>query len=434
MRRSACARSIIERDLRKLFDEPFGSFPRNRTTMDLSFCNALALESDEARALRLKSILGDLELSQVIRYKRVEDAEAYRKEIEGERWDMLFVSLMTSGNRGLKALLDARLKGRSDRLVIALYERDEAPAVVDAAREIADACIAWEEVDASNVCTAIAEFRGSKRECSKPIAENGRELTSEMHLLDQLPTAVIVVSAMEGVPLYENATARMWLGEAFEEAVGSLLEYDLLGTEIVEFELSVGKLIPKRVHLRVENFNWRGKASRLISLQDIEKQKRVEAAFLAYRAKSSNAPPEKAPDSLDEDGVGGSPIGKALIVDDEDVLRMVLESILKAFGYETLAAADGEEALELYADNMNSVSIAIVDMNMPGLSGEEVFKRIRKKSRRIPILVTSGLDEFDSKPFGDFDENSGFLMKPFGASEVRKAVEELSGSPVETNA
>ena len=172
----------------------------------------------------------------------------------------------------------------------------------------------------------------------------------------------------------------------------------------------------------------------MIALSDIAKQKRIEAAYLDYRLKAeSNAQEEESEaspsiESESEEASEKAPFsGKALVVDDEEVLRMVLQSILTKLGFETVTASDGEDAMRLYGEIGDSVSLAIVDMNMPGLDGGEVYRRVRESNKSIPILVTSGLDEFDSEPFGDFDDNSGFLMKPFGASEVRIAIEELFG-------
>ena len=82
----------------------------------------------------------------------------------------------------------------------------------------------------------------------------------------------------------------------------------------------------------------------------------------------------------------------------------------------------------MYEENRDAISLAIVDLNMPGLNGGEVFQRIREDGRRIPILVTSGMDDFDALPFDDFEkENSRFLMKPFGVTDVREAIDLLLG-------
>ena len=65
---------------------------------------------------------------------------------------------------------------------------------------------------------------------------------------------------------------------------------------------------------------------------------------------------------------------------------------------------------------------------MPGLNGGEVFQRIREYGRRIQIIVTSVMDDFDALPFDDFEkENSRFLMKPFGVTDVREAIDLLLG-------
>lgn len=182
----------------------------------------------------------------------------------------------------------------------------------------------------------------------------------------------------------------------------------------------------------------------MIALKDISKQKKAEEAFQNSRrqleaicelVESADRPSEVADESDSQAEVnrvdpGESLVqpGKALVVDDEEVLRMVLKSILGAMGFETIVASDGLEAVRLYEEHRDEISLAIVDLNMPGLNGGGVFREIREDGRCIPILVTSGMDDFDTLPFDDFEkENSRFLMKPFGAADVREAIDLLIG-------
>ncbi len=140
---------------------------------------------------------------------------------------------------------------------------------------------------------------------------------------------------------------------------------------------------------------------------------------------------------LEESGVVADPLGDsslnpsdtpdhgvALIVDDEEVLRKALESILSSYGFETIVASDGQEGISLYESHHDRVKIIILDMNMPRVDGGKVFQRIREDGDRIPIIMTSGNDDKQALPFVEGeDKNCEFLLKPFGLAEVKEIVE-----------
>ena len=110
----------------------------------------------------------------------------------------------------------------------------------------------------------------------------------------------------------------------------------------------------------------------------------------------------------------------ALIVDDEEVLRKALQTILVSYGYETVLAEDGVEGIREYERNAENIEVVILDVNMPRVDGGKVFERIRSDGNCIPIIMTSGNDDRQALPFKDGDkENCDFLLKPFGLDEVK---------------
>lgn len=416
--------------------------------MTLPLVNALIIESDSDRARRISAFLGEsTELS--VHCERVDCLSAGETLLETGRWDFAVARLRLPDAKGLDALVrvDARLK---DLPVIAILEGGEPEAVIDAAKSLAHDCVFWEEVDGASLSRSIecALERGKMLEelRARQLAQTaiaGESLYRD--LIDRIDEAVFVVSEDSGAILFANETAGSWFGELLGETVLDLLEYDLREVDSVEMEIFIRNPRFPNVALKSSRMKWAGQAACMIALRDISKQKQAEEAYLACRRKldAIGEPPEAIDDSpapieevslpvevecLDSEERSEGGRGKALVVDDEDALRMVLQSILNAFGFETILASDGMEALELYEANGDDVSLAIVDLNMPGVDGSEVFHRIRKDGRRIPILMISGLDDVDALPFDDSkDENSRFLMKPFGVGDVRNAVEELIG-------
>lgn len=125
--------------------------------------------------------------------------------------------------------------------------------------------------------------------------------------------------------------------------------------------------------------------------------------------------------------------GIALIVDDEEVLRKALDSILSSYGFSTRVATDGGEGIELYEKYRSQIEIVVLDMNMPRIDGSKVFARIRSDGPRIPIVMTSGNDDKQALPFTDGErENCDFLLKPFGLADVKRIVERFLSKPAES--
>jgi len=121
---------------------------------------------------------------------------------------------------------------------------------------------------------------------------------------------------------------------------------------------------------------------------------------------------------------------RILIVDDEEQIRRALKSILSARKYDVLAAASGEEALDLAIDN--PPDLVILDLAMPGLSGFDVCRELRAWLA-APILVLSvkgaDADKIEALDLGADD----YLTKPFSAGEllarIRALLRRASGQP-----
>ena len=64
--------------------------------------------------------------------------------------------------------------------------------------------------------------------------------------------------------------------------------------------------------------------------------------------------------------------------------------VLEKAGYNVLTAVDGEEAIDLFKEQSNDISLALLDVVMPKLSGHKVYEQIRKIQPEMPVLFTSG--------------------------------------------
>jgi signal transduction histidine kinase/CHASE1-domain containing sensor protein/CheY-like chemotaxis protein len=105
--------------------------------------------------------------------------------------------------------------------------------------------------------------------------------------------------------------------------------------------------------------------------------------------------------------------GTVLVVDDEECVRTVTEYVLATFGFDTVAAADGEAALATFAAEPDRFVFVLLDLVMPGLSGKQVLVRLRQIRPKQRVLLVSGYSDNDSaSPFAS-DGCTAFLQKPY---------------------
>ena len=118
-----------------------------------------------------------------------------------------------------------------------------------------------------------------------------------------------------------------------------------------------------------------------------------------------------------------------LVVEDEDVLRLLLEEVLRAKGYAVLSAADGVEGYEVYAQHADDIHAVIADMGLPKQSGFEMFLKIRDLNPRAKVILASGYlsPELKSKLFVAGAKE--FIPKPFQTSDVLRKLREVLDLP-----
>lgn len=104
---------------------------------------------------------------------------------------------------------------------------------------------------------------------------------------------------------------------------------------------------------------------------------------------------------------------RILVVDDEPGILEVAEQALQALDYEVLTAGDGEEALAIYEQEKDQISLVVTDMMMPRMNGAALIRALRDIDEHLPIIVASGYTtEKMEKELGQ-TPIQGFLSKPF---------------------
>lgn len=119
--------------------------------------------------------------------------------------------------------------------------------------------------------------------------------------------------------------------------------------------------------------------------------------------------------------------GRVLIIDDEKFITDVVKGILENSGYEVTAVNDPEAGVRIYAESYKSISLVMIDLSMPGRSGIDVFRELKKINSAIKAVLISGMLDDDTKSQAADMGFGGFLYKPFQAPELTSMLKELLG-------
>jgi PAS domain S-box-containing protein len=115
--------------------------------------------------------------------------------------------------------------------------------------------------------------------------------------------------------------------------------------------------------------------------------------------------------------------GTVLVVDDEEIVRSVAKALLERLGYQVLLAENGMQALEVFQEHAGEISIVLLDLTMPVMSGEETFPRLKEICSQVKIFLTSGFSEKDVLRRFEGQGISGFVQKPFTRTSLSSALQ-----------
>ncbi len=115
-----------------------------------------------------------------------------------------------------------------------------------------------------------------------------------------------------------------------------------------------------------------------------------------------------------------------LVIEDEEMLRELLRSILTSRGYRVLVATDGEDGVTAFLRNKDMIGLVITDLGLPKMSGEEVVGTIRKISGSARIAIASGFIDPEVKSRLEWENIVHFIQKPYKAEEVLRVVHEIT--------
>ncbi len=114
-----------------------------------------------------------------------------------------------------------------------------------------------------------------------------------------------------------------------------------------------------------------------------------------------------------------------LVAEDDDAARALVKEILQEFGYSVLEAVDGQEALEIFKDNLDRIDLIILDVIMPKLNGREVYDAVKGIDPAMKILFSSGYGKDVIIDQGRLEHGMNYLAKPFTPKELLMKIREV---------
>ncbi|MCP4149266.1 MAG: response regulator [bacterium] len=126
--------------------------------------------------------------------------------------------------------------------------------------------------------------------------------------------------------------------------------------------------------------------------------------------------------------VDSSSPGLVLLIDDEEVIREIGVEMVNTIGMECIAAETGEEGIKLYEENKEDICLVILDIELPGICGNEVFVLLEKLNPDVKVLFVSGYTKkyIENKFFQR--ELEHFMAKPFQLNLLTEEISTLLNS------
>ena len=115
----------------------------------------------------------------------------------------------------------------------------------------------------------------------------------------------------------------------------------------------------------------------------------------------------------------GLPRGSTvLVIDDEEEIRDVVDAVLGSRGINVLSAENGRQGVEIFQENADHIDAVLLDMNMPGMSGEAVFRALLALRPDVKVILSTGYSEQEAASHFSDAPLAGFVHKPYTATAL----------------
>jgi signal transduction histidine kinase/ActR/RegA family two-component response regulator len=152
----------------------------------------------------------------------------------------------------------------------------------------------------------------------------------------------------------------------------------------------------------------------------VESQPGTGSRFLIYLPRTPLGIAPREVDAQPTDDPRGSET--VLVVEDEDVLRNLVQRILVVHGYTVFAAPNGRDALDLLRDGARGAHLLLTDIVMPQMTGLQLAEETRRLRPELPTLFMSGYPDLADPTGSHIPRGADLLCKPFTSDALARAV------------
>src|SRR5262249_17492799 len=107
-----------------------------------------------------------------------------------------------------------------------------------------------------------------------------------------------------------------------------------------------------------------------------------------------------------------------LVIEDEEPLRLAVAKMLRKGGYSVVEAGDGNSGVELFRGRAPEIDLVLLDMTLPGRSGEEVLQGLRRIRADVSVIITTAYNEDSVVVAAGGQQPWLYLRKPYQFSEL----------------
>jgi PAS domain S-box-containing protein len=124
--------------------------------------------------------------------------------------------------------------------------------------------------------------------------------------------------------------------------------------------------------------------------------------------------------------------GTILVVDDEKMVLMAAEGMLRNSGFGVILAESGREALRIMDERGPAITCVLLDLLMPEMSGEVVFAKLRELSADLPVIISSGYSQHQMCSVFPESEVAHFIKKPYDLDQLLRVIGEATARSPKT--
>ena len=121
--------------------------------------------------------------------------------------------------------------------------------------------------------------------------------------------------------------------------------------------------------------------------------------------------------------------GKLLVVDDTEAVHTVTSRMLKRTGFEILRADDGASAIAMFEAYKDEIAVVLLDVVMPGMTGEQVLGELLQINPAVPVVLSSGYADQAGESVVSSKGAAAFLPKPYARGDLLQLLESLLKEP-----